>query len=190
MEASAEKRGWTWRSPKEGARNGSDLVQGARVSVCGHGGCALRPTAADPHMAMARASPSRMRVDTRNPSDTGRLAVKLRCGDEGVAHRSIGSNARRVRGSLRLPDGMGPSRGQTRSRHDLARRSTMTNQTPRGRPLVVALLLAALVTPARADLEAEAGPVVAAAHAETLATNLGRYMLQGRWNEVLDEELY
>src|SRR5262249_60780632 len=56
--------------------------------------------------------------------------------------------------------------------------------------LVPLLVLAALVTPARADLEAEAGPVVAAASADTFATNLGRYMLQGRWNELLDEELY
>jgi hypothetical protein len=56
--------------------------------------------------------------------------------------------------------------------------------------LVTLLVLAALVTPARADLEAEAGPVVAAASADTFATNLGRYMLQGRWNELLDEELY
>jgi hypothetical protein len=59
-----------------------------------------------------------------------------------------------------------------------------------GAPLVTLLVLGALATPARADLEVEAGPVVAAARADTLATNLGRYMLQGRWNEVLDEELY
>ena len=66
----------------------------------------------------------------------------------------------------------------------------MTNLAPRALLPVVTVLLAALVSPARADLEAEAGPVVAAAQADTLATNLGRYMLQGRWNEVLDEELY
>ena len=39
-------------------------------------------------------------------------------------------------------------------------------------PLVTLLVLATLATPARADLEAEAGPVVAAAHADMLATNL------------------
>jgi len=37
---------------------------------------------------------------------------------------------------------------------------------------VTLLVLATLATPARADLEAEVGPVVAAAHADTLATNL------------------
>src|SRR5262249_42118698 len=110
MYASAEKRVWTWRSPKKGTRNGSYPVHGSRVSVRGPGGCAPC-AAADPQMAIASASPSRVRVDTRNPSDTGRLVVKLRHGDEGVvAHRSIGSNARRVRGPLRPPDGIGPTR--------------------------------------------------------------------------------
>jgi hypothetical protein len=44
--------------------------------------------------------------------------------------------------------------------------------------------------PARGDMEADARPVVEAAHADPLATNLGRYMIQGRWNELLDEALY
>src|SRR5262245_10117129 len=82
MYASAEKRVWTWRSPKNGTRNGSYRVHGSRVSVRGHGGCAPCP-AAGPQMAMASTSPSRVRVDTRNPSDTGRLVVKLQRGDAG-----------------------------------------------------------------------------------------------------------
>src|SRR4029453_9203856 len=33
-------------------------------------------------------------------------------------------------------------------------------------------------------------PLGAAPPADPLATNLGRYMIQGRWNELLDEALY
>src|SRR5262249_21324229 len=52
------------------------------------------------------------------------------------------------------------------------------------------LIVAALAVPASADMEADARPVVEAARADTLAINLGRHMLQGRWNEVLEEVLY
>src|SRR5262245_6615651 len=56
--------------------------------------------------------------------------------------------------------------------------------------IVMLFVLAAVAAPASADMEADARPVVDAARADTLATNLGRYMLQGRWNELLDEALY
>jgi len=56
--------------------------------------------------------------------------------------------------------------------------------------IVTLLVLTALAAPAGADMEADARPVVETARADTLATNLGRYMLQGRWNELLDEVLY
>jgi hypothetical protein len=52
------------------------------------------------------------------------------------------------------------------------------------------LVLTVLASPVRADMEADARPVVDAARADALATNLGRYMSQGRWNELLDEALY
>ncbi len=55
---------------------------------------------------------------------------------------------------------------------------------------VTFLFLTVLAVPARGDIEADARPVVDAAHADALATNLGRYMLEARWNELLDEALY
>lgn len=55
---------------------------------------------------------------------------------------------------------------------------------------VTFLVLTVLAVPARADMEADARPVVDAAHADALATNLGRYMLEARWNELLDEALF
>src|SRR5262245_17106610 len=76
MYASAEKRVWTWRSPKNGVRSGSYRLQGSRVSVRGQGGAAR--TEDETRTAKASTSPSRARVSTSNPSDTARLPS--RCG--------------------------------------------------------------------------------------------------------------
>jgi hypothetical protein len=57
--------------------------------------------------------------------------------------------------------------------------------------LSIVVLGAGLATAARADYLADrARPVVEAAHAEIRAVHLGRYVSQGRWEEILDEALW
>jgi hypothetical protein len=59
------------------------------------------------------------------------------------------------------------------------------------RAALVSILLTALATTVRSDYLADrARPVVEASHAEIRAVHLGRYMSQGRWNELLDEALW
>src|SRR5262249_42928421 len=100
MYASAEKRVWTWRSPKNGIRSGSYRLHGSRVSVRGHGGSARAEGGA--RTTRASTSPRRDRVNTSNPSDTGRLAVKVRRG-AGLASYIVRSD--------RTPGGRGQSLG-------------------------------------------------------------------------------
>src|SRR5262245_36718348 len=151
MYASAEKRVWTWRSPKNGIRSESYRLHGSRVSVRGQGGSARAEGGT--RTTRASSSPSRARVTTANPSDTGRLAVKVR---RGAAWRRTSFD--RIERLADVVDHWDASR--------LAFRG--------GGLLVTLLVLAALAAPARADLEAEAGPVVDAARADRFATNLGR----------------
>ena len=59
------------------------------------------------------------------------------------------------------------------------------------RRAALVVLCSCLATVARADYLADrARPVVEAAHAEIRAVHLGRYVSQGRWNELLDEALW
>ena len=59
------------------------------------------------------------------------------------------------------------------------------------RRALLLIVCAGLATAAHADYLADrARPVVEASHAEIRAVHLGRYVSQGRWNELLDETLW